>query len=128
MDLNINNPEQIKQLINLLQQLLPNNNDPKTDEEHSEENTSIRTKSIRSDKRKSVKNKFLDMPEKNMHKSDSTIDKKLCINPPTPRNRKFVPIEVKCRSCGKTEKVNPAIVPESVDRYKCNKCSSSSGA
>lgn len=127
MDLNINNPEQIKQLISLLQQMLPENNSD-NDNSDDEDISPIKTKSIRSDKIKSRKNKFVDMPEKNMHKSDSAIDKKLCVNPPTPRNRKFIPVEVKCRVCGKTEKVNPAIVPESVDRYKCNRCSSSSGA
>ena len=78
-------------------------------------------------KRKQLKNKFLDMPEKDMHKADSAIDKKLSVHPPTPRNRKFAKIDVACRTCGKQEKVNHSIVPEQLDRYKCNKCSSSSG-
>lgn len=124
MDLNLNNPEQIKLLIAMLQQMLPQeqqNNSNQVDE------SIIKTKSIRSDKINSRPNKFLDMPEKNMHKSDSAIDKKLCINPPTPRSRKFIPISVVCRVCGKSEKVNPAIVPEPKDRYKCNKCSATSG-
>jgi len=38
-------------------------------------------------------------------------------------------IEVRCRSCGKTEKVSPALVMKDEDgfRYKCNKCSCSPG-
>ena len=38
-------------------------------------------------------------------------------------------IEVRCRSCGKTEKVSPALVVKDEDgfRYKCNKCSCSPG-
>lgn len=119
MDLNIENPEQIKQLIAMLQNMLP---------KEEETNSVIKTKSVRtSSKKKQLKNKFLDMPEKDMHKADSVIDKKLAVHPPTPRNRKFSKIDVKCRTCGKYEKVNPSIVPEQIDRYKCNKCSSSSG-
>lgn len=124
MDLNFNNPEQIKQLIAMLQQMLPSDNN--TDDE-SETESPIKTKSTRSDKTKNRKNKFLDMQEKNMHKEDIAIDKKLSITTPTPRNREFKPIDVRCRSCGRTEKVNPAIVPDSVDRYKCNRCSTTAG-
>ena len=38
-------------------------------------------------------------------------------------------IEVRCRSCGKTEKVSPALLVKDEDgyRYKCNKCSCSPG-
>ena len=38
-------------------------------------------------------------------------------------------IEVRCRTCGKTEKVSPALVVKDEDgfRYKCNKCSCSPG-
>lgn len=38
-------------------------------------------------------------------------------------------IEVRCRSCGKTEKVSPLLVYKDEDgfRYKCNKCSCSAG-
>jgi len=38
-------------------------------------------------------------------------------------------IEVRCRTCGKTEKVSPALVVKDEDgfRYKCNKCSCSAG-
>lgn len=123
MDLNnlTNNPEQIKQLINLLQQMLPENQD------NTEDESKIKTKTVRSDKRTNRKNKFLDMPEKDMYKSDTKIDKKLSINPPTPRTRRFVPIEARCRVCGKTEKISPSILPDSLDRYKCNRCAASAG-
>lgn len=38
-------------------------------------------------------------------------------------------IEVRCRSCGRTEKVSPYLVYKDEDgfRYKCNKCSCSAG-
>ena len=126
------NPKEIKQLIQLLQQMLPKDDV----EEKSESNptnddfveSKIKTKTIRSDRISNRKNKFLDMPEKDMHKSDTAIDKKLSTSPPTPRNRKFTPVKVRCRICGKEEEVNPSIVPEPMDRYKCNNCSTSAGA
>ncbi len=121
MDLDIKNPEQIKQLIALLQNLLPEDND----QEHTE--SKIKTKTRSAKNRPKQKNKFLDMPEMKMHKDDSKIDEKLSVAPPTPRTRKFNPIDVKCRVCGKQEKVSPSVIPESVDRYKCNKCSGSAG-
>lgn len=122
-------PKEIQQLIRMLQQMLPKDNEETTsDSEEEFVESKIRTKSIRSDKVSNRKNKFLDMPEKNMHKADVAIDKKLSINPPTPRNRKFMAVKVKCRICGKEEKVNPSIVPEPADRYKCNNCSTSAGA
>jgi len=45
------------------------------------------------------------------------------------RRRPSGRIEVRCRSCGKTEKVSPALVIKDEDgfRYKCNKCSCSPG-
>jgi hypothetical protein len=125
MDLNIDNPEQIKQLISILQSLLPKDIEA-NNTNSSYTNDAIKTKSTKIPKTKN-NNKFLQMPEKDMHKSDSKIDKKLCINPPCPRNRKYRPLEVKCRGCGKQEKINPSIAPDSIDRYKCNKCSSSAG-
>ena len=122
MDLNLTDPAQIKQLIAALQSLLPSNIEEKATE--TEPQSKIKTKTARSGN-KNFRNKFLEMPEKDMYKSDTKIDKKLSIHPPSPRNRKFSTIDVVCRSCGKKESVNPQIVPDSVDRYKCNKCSSS---
>lgn len=127
MDLNLSNPEQIQQLINALQALLPKN---ETDNKKSSKNkNNIKTKKTKSGKNNDEdhENKFLSMPEMNMHKSDTKIDKKLAQQPPTPRNRPFKYIDVACRSCGKKEKVNPKILPESADRYKCNNCSTNAG-
>lgn len=127
MDLNYT-PDEIQQLIKLLQKMLPSDQQDKdTKQTDSFVESKIKTKTRSSKQKQNSRNLFLDMPEKNMHKSDTAIDKKLSVNPPTPRNRKFNKIEVKCRVCGKEEKVNPTIVPESVDRYKCNKCSSAAG-
>ncbi len=125
MDLNelSNNPEQIKQLIGLLQSLLPS-------EDLSNNKTKKPTRTRKTKKEKSkqndklVNNKFLEMAEANMHKDDLAIDKKLAKFPPTPRSRKFISIEVRCRSCGKTEQVNAVLVHDK-DRYKCNRCSAS---
>lgn len=72
-------------------------------------------------------NLFDEMPERNMHKSDTAIDKKLSQHPPTPRSRKFSTIGVVCRICGKKENMAPSLVPEDVSRYKCNKCCGSQG-
>lgn len=122
MDLNINDPEQIKALISVLQNMLPKE---KTDTEQS---SKIKTKTRSAKKQELSNNKFLDMPERNMHKSDSAIDRKLSINPPTPRTRKFEPINVRCRVCGKSEKVSPRMLADSdTDRYKCNKCAAAAG-
>ena len=72
-------------------------------------------------------NKFDSMSEKNMHKQDTEIDKKLWGNNlPSDRGRPPSLINVKCRMCGKNENVSSSLV-DSVERYKCNKCSSSSG-
>lgn len=71
-------------------------------------------------------NKFLSMNESSMHKDDSAIDKKLSKYPPTQRARQFRFVDAKCRVCGKTEQVPPGLV-ESINRYKCNKCSTSPG-
>lgn len=123
MDLNISDPEQIKQLINLLQGLLPKETTPTSDDNEEHLSPAIKTKTSKSSKRTS-KNKFLSMPEMKMHKDDCVIDQKLSKGPPTPRTRKFEPIDVACRSCGKKEKVSPDVIPDSVERYRCNKCAS----
>lgn len=77
-------------------------------------------------KKKKFINKFLNMREASMHKDDTLIDKKLNKVPPTQRTRNFEYVKVKCRVCGKEEKVIPALA-EARDRYKCNKCSTSPG-
>ena len=62
-----------------------------------------------------------------MHKEDVEIDKKLFTRPPVPRARKFKFIKAICRVCGKKEDVNPMTLTDSLDRYKCNKCSGAAG-
>ena len=71
-------------------------------------------------------NKFDSMIEKNMFRDDIAIDRKLSIQPPSPRTRSFTTISVSCRVCGKKENLSPALVSEPT-RYKCNSCSRSGG-
>lgn len=122
-------PEQIQQLIGLLQQMLPQQETeaPKTKRKTTKKKQSSVLKTKNLDVEHERENKFLDMPENKMHKSDSLIDKQLNRYPPTPRSRDFSYVDVVCRLCGKKEKVSPKLVPESIDRYKCNRCSSSEG-
>lgn len=129
MDLNElgKNPEQIKQLINLLQQLLPSNQDEES-EEAEEFSSVMRTKGQKSrPKTKQSKNKFLSMREKDMHKDDTKIDKLLCQSGPVSRSRDFSLVKVTCRVCGKTEEINPVLLFDAPNRYKCNNCSTSAG-
>lgn len=72
-------------------------------------------------------NKFVSMGFDRLHKEDCEIDRKLSQSPRTPRREKFEFIDVICRSCGKKEQINPALLYDSADRYKCNKCSTSPG-
>jgi len=72
-------------------------------------------------------NLFDEMPEKDMHKSDTIIDKKLNVHPPSVRSRKFSMVTVQCRVCGKQEEISPSLIPEDKSRYKCNNCCSSQG-
>jgi len=125
--MDLNNPKELKKLISVLQNLLNESSESLEESEDKEPVSKIRTKTTRSGNKKKNKNKFLDMPEKNMHKNDSEIDRRLCKNPPTPRTRKFKPVKVNCRVCGKTESVSPDVIPESTERYKCNKCAATAG-
>jgi hypothetical protein len=135
------NPEQIQQMILMLQQMLPVNNvslenvkRPKKTKSLSKRipksktgrNNPIKTKKINMTNHQH-ENKFLEMSEMDMHKSDAEIDKKLNKFPPTPRSRPFDLVKVTCRVCSKTEEVHPKLVLDSVDRYKCNSCSTSQG-
>jgi len=129
-DLENLDPNQIKQLIGMLQKMLPNKEDiakkntKKKNKPKSSLKTVSRSKRVIDQKRE---NKFVDMPEMSMHKSDTLIDKQLQKFPPTPRSRGFSLVNVVCRTCGKKEQVSPKLVPESIDRYKCNNCSSTQG-
>jgi hypothetical protein len=135
-----NNPEQIKLLISVLSSLLPDATQestkvekPKNKRKSKKESTNtsdvaskpnIRT--ARGKAQGSGTNKFDNMSERNLHKEDVVIDKKLSKFPPTERTRQFEYIQVQCRCCGKKEMANPGLLLE-VDRYKCNKCAISAG-
>lgn len=120
MDLNNLEPEQIKQLIGILQTLVS------SDQPATKKKTNSRVKKTAKPKVKKSTNKFDTMPEMNLHKEDVAIDKKLHKYGPTPRRSAFKPLKVVCRVCGKSEMVDPTII-ESADRYKCNKCAISAG-
>jgi len=128
MDLNelMKNPDQIKQLISVLQQLIPEQKQQSEDTDESFVNP-IRTKDGKKNFSQKRPNKFESMSEKGMHKDDIEIDKKLSKHAPVARARDFETMRVKCRVCGKEEDVSPSLVNESSARYKCNNCSTSAG-
>ena len=105
--------DDIKQLIAILQRGLTDDDESDDDSVAELESTSV--KKTKPKNKKKYTNLFDKMSESRMHKDDVEIDKKLS-----------KPINVRCRVCGKTESINPSLV-ESVERYKCNKCSTSSG-
>jgi hypothetical protein len=127
----LNNPEQIKNLIDVLQSLLQTSEkQTKDNDKHDIDdytiNNKIKTKNKRTKNNKSI-NKFEQMSEFGMHKDDLKIDEKLAKHPPVARLREFEPIIVTCRKCGKKESVNPSLVYEGPTRYKCNNCSTQAG-
>lgn len=128
----LNNPENVKLLINLLQSLLPDNhvNEQEPVKTQPVKKSKLKTKSRQRRKSKTdeeFENKFASMPEFSMHKEDTSIDKKLCKHPPVARMREFEPVEVTCRLCGRTEVVSPGLVFEGAARYKCNNCATQAG-
>jgi hypothetical protein len=131
MDNNINlDPQQIQQMIMMLQAMLPKQDGQ---ESSGQSDTKSKKKSPRSNNKnkptitKTSTNKFDSMMEKRMHMEDIEIDKKLIVQPPVPRARAFNLVNVVCRVCGKRESVNPVLITDSIDRYKCNKCSGAAG-
>lgn len=129
----LNDPEKIKDMIAMLQALLPQTEDskPTAKRKNPKAAKSTSTKAKKSqpstiDSTIDSSNKFLAMQEMYMFKGDAAIDKKLSKNPPIPRTRQFSSVTVKCRVCGRSEEVNPGLVYDS-SRYKCNNCSSSQG-
>lgn len=131
---NINlDPRQIQQMILMLQSMLPQSNDEiKQEELPKSEAKQSRSRSKKNTQHKaktkpSRENKFDAMMEARMHKEDIAIDKKLSVLPPVPRARPFEWINAVCRVCGKKEKVNPVLITDSIDRYKCNKCATGAG-
>lgn len=128
--------DDIRQLIAILQKGLVDTSEQNeaVEDEEASVNMVVEKKSKRQKQQKSNGSKkdtgrnnlFDKMPEFRMHKEDVEIDRKLAKHPRTERSRKFTPISVKCRVCGREESVNPILV-ESKERYKCNKCARSSG-
>lgn len=121
--------DDIKQLIAILQKGL--SNDTSSQEDSIPEEAPIKTKTkkragVNSPTQNSV-NKFDSMREKNLHKEDVEIDKILSRYPPTNRSREFAMIDVTCRVCGKKEEINPALLYDAPNRYKCNRCSKEPG-
>lgn len=132
MFMSIDNQD-IKQLITILQKMLVDNQDEKmlsSSKASTKKTTKSNDSSVIKTHNKKIStehyNKFIDMPEKDMHKEDTEIDKKLNKNGPTPRTRSFNFVDVTCRVCGKKESISPALV-DSISRYKCNTCATSSG-
>ena len=125
MDDNLS-PKQIKQMIKMLSAMLPEDDEPVVEQQSEPQfsNSAIKSKNI--DRKSPRVNKFEQMAEFSMHKEDVEFDRKVSKQPPVPRTRTYNTISVRCRVCGKEESVNPTLI-ESVDRYKCNKCSSMAG-
>lgn len=118
-------PDQIKQMIGMLQVMLASQT-PKQEEEEDNFESPIKTKNTKLPKNKIRENKFEQMSERNLHKEDSEIDKRLSVQPPVARNRHSSLIDIACRVCGRKEKVSAGLVADR-ERYKCNKCSISAG-
>lgn len=119
--------DDIKQLIAILQRGLTEDlSSSDSDKSEFDKQSFSKSKPRKRSKEIEAKNLFEKMSEFKMHKDDVEIDKKLSKHPPTQRSRNFSAVDVKCRVCGREEKMNPILV-ESRERYKCNKCARSSG-
>ena len=130
-----NKKETIEQIVDLLRSLV----DDETEDEEikpakkrtaKKKATSKKVSTGRARKTARTKttstNKFDSMPERNMFRDDVAIDRKLNVQPPSPRTRQYSTIDVTCRSCGKSETINPSLVHDTT-RYKCNTCSQAGG-
>jgi predicted RNA-binding Zn-ribbon protein involved in translation (DUF1610 family) len=108
------NNDDIKQLINILQRGLINDEPEITNQDAvgTSDTKPTRQKKKMAKKTTDSYNKFETMPEKNMNKHS-----------PTQRSREFNTIDVACRVCGRKETINSALAYDSGNRYKCNKCS-----
>lgn len=126
-------PNKIQAMIEILQSMLVTDDtkdisvsEPQTQQQPQVESSQI-FKVNKKDSNGFI-NKFDTMMEKNMHKEDTIIDRKLQVHPPVARSRSYNPVSVKCRVCGKQENINPQLATHTEsDRYKCNRCSSSPG-
>lgn len=129
---NINlDPQQIQQMILMLQAMLPKQEQGADDTPvKPEKKTSLKKNNQSKNGSKSKptrENKFDTMMEARMHKEDIEIDRKLSTVPPVPRARPFEWISAVCRVCGRKERVNPVLITDTIDRYKCNKCCAGAG-
>jgi lysyl-tRNA synthetase class I len=122
-------PEQITQMIAMLQSMLPQQKEPVSSGDHELETIDTSPIKTKTNRRMpgNFANKFDSMMEAQLHKADTAIDKALSVYGPTPRSRKFEPVSVKCRVCGRTEEINPNLLSEAQERYKCNGCARSPG-
>jgi len=121
-------PDKIQAMISILQSMLETPESLSATVVEEDQNPEKFTQIKPSIKNTNTWNKFDKMMEKHMHKEDIAIDKQLAVHPPVPRTRTYEPISVKCRVCGKTEKINPQVATSAeIDRYKCNRCSISPG-
>lgn len=122
-------PDQIKQMIAMLQAMLPENDEKQIDSDTKpQKSATIKTVSPRQvNKTNGFVNKFDGMTEARLHKEDKEIDRVLSVYAPTPRTRSFDPINVTCRVCGKKDMINPSMLSDSPSRYKCNNCARSPG-
>lgn len=121
-------PEKIQAMISILQSMLESENNPKEIQDAPQQKAKEVSFVTKKESFASHINKFDKMIEKNMHKEDIAIDQKLNTQPPIARSRTYNPISVKCRVCGKQEQISPQLIPSAeLERYKCNKCSSSPG-
>lgn len=131
----LKNPDQIKQMIGLLSALLEEANTDassiETDIETEAKPKPRQSKEFNTKETKKKKttreNKFLSMPEAAMYKEDPELAQKLYRQPPVARSRKLQMVSVTCRVCGKQDKVQSSLLYGGIDRFKCNKCSTTPG-
>lgn len=133
-------PEQIQQMIDLLQTMLdaqetgddpepevqPKTRRKKVAKKTTKKKTTTRKRTSKI-KEEDSSNKFLSMNEFNMYKENPEVAKKLYNQPPMRRRPTKNLVDVTCRVCGKREKVSSSLLYNGTERYKCNKCASSPG-
>lgn len=122
----LKNPEQLKQMIGLLSSMLEQAETQDTEDTQSVDNSALKNKRSKKPQGSTI-NKFDQMPEASMYKENPKIVEKLYSKAPIKRRPKKSLVKVKCRICGKEENISSSLIHGGVDRYKCNKCSSSAG-
>ena len=76
---------------------------------------------------KNRKNLFDEMPQKNMHKDDTEIDRALAVEDITPRNRQSSIVSVVCMRCDEEKQMSASMVPQEKERFICNNCQTRGG-